>query len=221
MAEPVAPVAPPGPGPFATLRRFTFTDAATTAPASSSVTTASSTATATTHRRRAHRRQRRCRPAAPSTPVLDRHRVVRLPFSNGMTTVRANSTAPFDSRYCQVFADERFSRAIVTLNGRRVAEVVHDIRWYSTKDFSFDYANWGPDPAVHTALETAFFPVGATMEYRGQTRKATPITRSRPPPPARCASRRRTARCRSTPGRSPRRWPSSSASTPVTCLAAR
>jgi len=176
MAEPAAPQAPAASGPFRTLRSFTFTDAGNFSARVFSGDTS------------------QLDPQGYFLANDDRTILsggVEQPFarntlywtgtewydcpSDGVGAIRANSVAPFDSLFCRTYADQRQSSATVTLTGRRIADVVRDIRWYSSKDFAFDYANWGPDPAVHTALETAFFPAGATMEYRGQTRQATPI----------------------------------------------
>lgn len=93
----------------------------------------------------------------------------------GVNITRVNSKAPFDSRFCQSYDDEGVSSSAVTLDGRRISEVVRDIRRYGSKDGTFDYRNWGPDQNVHTQLANAFFPAGSTMNYRGSLRKATPI----------------------------------------------
>ena len=86
-----------------------------------------------------------------------------------------NSKAPFDSSYCKGYLDERASSTTLTLAGRRMSDVVNDIRAYGSKDYGADYGSWGPNPSVHTQLASSFFPAGATMEYRGNLRKATPI----------------------------------------------
>ena len=82
--------------------------------------------------------------------------------------------APFDSRFCQSFDDERVSSTTATLDGRLMSEIVRDIRRYGSKDGTFDYRNWGPDQNVHTQLASATFPAGSTLSYQGSLRKATP-----------------------------------------------
>lgn len=91
--------------------------------------------------------------------------------SDGVGAIIANSTA---STFCRSYDDERYNSATVTLAGRLISDVVQDIRWYPTKDFTFDYANWGPSPTL-PALTGLTFPAGATMEYRGSLRKSTPL----------------------------------------------
>jgi hypothetical protein len=93
-------------------------------------------------------------------------------FVNGRATFPANSKAPFDSKWCQTYDEERYNRVTVTLNGRRISDVVQDIRWYSSRDGTFDHANWGPAPNL---TGTAVFPDGATMTIQGNLRKATPF----------------------------------------------
>jgi hypothetical protein len=95
--------------------------------------------------------------------------------SDGLGINLINSKAPFNSIYCKAYLDERVSNTTLTLAGRRVSDVVNDIRAYGSTDFGTSYGNWGPNPAVHTQLANTFFPAGATMEYRGLQRKATPI----------------------------------------------
>lgn len=176
LAAPAAPQAPVEAGPFRALRSFTFTDAAN-------------------FTARVFEGDSSARDAQGYFLANDRRTIVsggiEQPFarnhlywtgsewydcpSDGTGIIRSNAAAPFDSLFCRSYADERHSSATVTLAGRRMADVVRDIRWYSSQDFTFDPAQWGPDPAVHTVLENRFFPSGATMEYRGQLRKATPL----------------------------------------------
>lgn len=176
MAEPAAPGAPSGPGPARVLRSFSFADVNNYAWRAFSGDSSQLD--------------------SEGYFLADDERVtvsggVAMPFvrnrlywtgsqwyacpDDGVGVIRANSVAPFDSLYCQTYGDERHSSVVATLDGRNMAEVVRDIRWYSTKDFGFDYANWGPDPDLHAALASATFPAGSTLEYRGQVRTATPI----------------------------------------------
>ena len=95
--------------------------------------------------------------------------------SDGVGINRVSSKAPNASEYCKGYLDERAENTTLTLDGRRMSDVVNDIRAYGSKDGTFDYGGWGPNPSVHTQLAGSFFPAGATMEYRGTLRKATPI----------------------------------------------
>ncbi len=95
--------------------------------------------------------------------------------SDGVGVLVAKASAPFDSLFCKTYLDQRLSNAVVTLDGRNIADVVRDIRLYSSKDFGFDYAGWGPNPDAHSGLANAVFPPGSTVEYRGTQRKATPV----------------------------------------------
>ncbi len=95
--------------------------------------------------------------------------------SNGVQVNRVNSVAPFDSTYCKAYLDERASSVTLTLAGRRMSDVVNDIRAYGSKDGTFDYVGWGPSTSAHPALASALFPAGSTMEYRGTQRTATPL----------------------------------------------
>lgn len=93
----------------------------------------------------------------------------------GSKVIRVNSVAPFDSSYCAGYLDQRAQNTVLTIAGRRMSDVVNDIRAYGSKDGSFDYAGWGPNPSTQPQLATALFPAGATMEYRGNRRIATPV----------------------------------------------
>jgi len=79
------------------------------------------------------------------------------------------------SEYCKAYKDSDRTRSIVTLEGRNVAEVIRDIRWYSTKDGTYDYAGFGPNPDTTPAIANAVFPPGSTMHYQGSKRDATPF----------------------------------------------
>lgn len=94
--------------------------------------------------------------------------------SSGVGALATSGTAPFTSIFCRTYVDDRANSVTVTLAGRLISDVVQDIRWYSSKDGTFDYANWGPSPG-HADLVGKAFPAGATMEYRGTQRRATPL----------------------------------------------
>lgn len=94
--------------------------------------------------------------------------------NSGDAVSRQNSQAPFDSRFCRTYDDEGVSSSTATLDGRRMSDVVRDIRRFGSKDGSFDYRNWGPDQNVHVQLANAFFPAGSTLSHRASLRKATP-----------------------------------------------
>jgi hypothetical protein len=95
--------------------------------------------------------------------------------NDGVAVLTVKATTPFDSLFCKTYADERGADATLTLDGRSMADVVRDIRWYGSKDGSFDYAGWGPNPDVHTGLAAQVFPAGSTMSYRESLRKASPL----------------------------------------------
>ncbi len=77
--------------------------------------------------------------------------------------------------YCQSYKDSERRRSVVTLDGRSVQDVLRDIRWYPTKDGSYDYAGFGPNPDTTPAFVGATFPAGATLTYQSSKRDATPI----------------------------------------------
>lgn len=173
-AEPVAPAAA---GPFEVLRRFTFTDpdnySQRVFKGDNSVLDAAGYFTADdlidTKVNGVAQPTARNRLYWTGSLWLD------CPVGDGSKAIRANSKAPFDSLFCEGFGDERVSSTTIMLAGRRMADVVNDIRAYGSKDGGFDHAGWGPNPNVHTQLATTVFPAGATMEYRGNLRKATPL----------------------------------------------
>lgn len=177
MAEPAAPQPPAGPGPFSVLRSFTFTDAANF----SARTYGGDASLLDTEGYYAITDIRESRSAGVDVP-FQRHRLFWTGSewfdcpADAAGAFRANPKPPFDSQYCKGYQDERVDAATVTLDGRSMADVVRDIRWYPTPDGGFNHAGWGPNPDVHTQLAAATFPAGATMEYRGNLRKATPIT---------------------------------------------
>jgi hypothetical protein len=95
--------------------------------------------------------------------------------SDGVGINPVNSKAPFNTIYCKTYLEDRHNDAVLTLAGRRMSDVVNDIRRYGSRDYAFDYGNWGPNPALQTQLANSFFPAGSTMTYRGVVRKATPV----------------------------------------------
>lgn len=84
------------------------------------------------------------------------------------------------SDYCQSFKDRDRTRSVVTLDGRSVQDVLREIRWYPTRDASFNYAGFGPNPDTTPALVGAVFPAGATMSYFSGTRDTTAMTLGTP-----------------------------------------
>lgn len=172
-----APAAPAGPGPFAQLRSFTFTDAANFSLRSfqgdDSVLDAQGYFLADDIAETVV--------GGVPQPVA-RHRSywtgsawVDCLVGEGSRAIRANSRAPYDSSYCEGYRYERVGGDVtLTLDGRAMSDVVNDIRAYGSKDGSFDYGGWGPNPAVHTQLASRVFPVGATMTYRSNRTLATP-----------------------------------------------
>lgn len=86
-----------------------------------------------------------------------------------------NSVAPYDGYYCRGYVDEVVSETALTVAGRRMADVVNDIRAYGGIDLGRTYSRWGPNPAQVPALASVLFPVGAEMSYRGSRRTATPL----------------------------------------------
>lgn len=79
------------------------------------------------------------------------------------------------SDYCRSYRDTDRTRSVATLDGRNVAEVLRDIRWYPTKDGTYSYANFGPNPDTTPGLSTAVFPAGSAMQYTASMRAATPF----------------------------------------------
>ena len=177
IAEPAAPVAPAGPGPFETLRTWTYTDAQNYF--FRLFTGDSSVLDAAGYYQVAE--QRRNVVASVVTPQL-RNALYWTGTEwfdcpiEATGFFSANSVAPRNSTYCKTFLDDRYNSATVTLENRMMGDVLREIRWYSSKDGTFDYAGWGPNPDVHTALNTARFPAGATMEHRGNLRTGTPVS---------------------------------------------
>ncbi len=167
--------APAEAGPFETLRSFTYTDANNfnwrAFVGNSSVTNSSNQYTASEVR--SIKNNGVATPFARNQLMWTGSDWYDCP-SSGENIIVARAVAPFDSSYCKTYLDERHSLVTLTLDGRRLSDVVNDIRAYGSKDGAFDYGGWGPSTSAHPALAQAFFPAGSTMEYRGNLRKATP-----------------------------------------------
>jgi hypothetical protein len=95
--------------------------------------------------------------------------------SDGRGVVQTRQAAPFDSVFCGTYVDQVVGTTTLTLDGRNMADVVRDIRAFGSKDGSFDYAGWGPNPDVHTQLAGHAFPAGSTMTYRSNQGRITPL----------------------------------------------
>jgi trimeric autotransporter adhesin len=177
IAEPTAPAAPAGPGPFETLRMWTYTDTQNyffrLFTGDSSVLDAAGYFQVAEQRRNVVAGA--VTPQARSALYWTGTEWFDCPIeATGFFS--ANSVAPRNSIYCKAFLDDRYNSATVTLDNRLMGDVLREIRWFSSKDSSFDYGNFGPNPDVHTALNTARFPAGATMEHRGNLRTGTPVS---------------------------------------------
>ena len=176
IAEPAASVAPAGPGPFETVHNWTFANALNYTlklhTGDSSQVDGQGYFGVT---------EQRLTVAAGAVVPFVRNTLYWTGTewfdcpANAAGYFFAKVTAPFNSSYCKVYFDERYNSATITLDGRLMADVLRDIRWYATKEDGFDYAGWGPNPDVLTALATAKFPAGATMTHNGNLRTATPI----------------------------------------------
>ena len=177
IAEPAAPVAPAGPGPFEVVRVWTYADAANYF--FRNFTGDTSVVDALGNYNIAE--QRRNVVAGAVVPFVRNNL-----FWTGTEWFACpgeatgyffgSTTAPFGSSYCKSFLDDRYNDVTVTLDNRLMGDVLREIRWFSSKDGTFDYATWGPNPDVHTALNTARFPAGATMTHRGNLRVGSPIS---------------------------------------------
>lgn len=95
--------------------------------------------------------------------------------SDGRGVSKTRQVAPFDSVFCGTYVDQIIGTTTLTLDGRSMAEVVRDIRAFGSRDGSFDYAGWGPNPDVHTQLAGHAFPAGSTMSYRSNQARVTPL----------------------------------------------
>ena len=139
------PAAPAGPGPFVSLRSFTYTDAANYNWRDFSGN--SSTLDAQGYYLISERRETR---SGGALQPFQRNRLYWTGSAwfdcgnSGAEVTRVNSAAPFDSRFCQSYDDERVSSTTATLDGRLMSDIVRDIRRYGSKDGTFDYRNWGP-----------------------------------------------------------------------------
>ena len=91
---------------------------------------------------------------------------------NDLQGVLRYTLMPRMSTYCRAFVNMNTAPVIVTLDGRNMADVIQDIRWYPSKDGTFDYANYGPAPNT-PLLQAGTFPPGSTMQYQtvNQTRE--------------------------------------------------
>lgn len=81
---------------------------------------------------------------------------------------------PRESSYCRSFNNTSTAPVVVTLDGRNMADVLRDIRWYPSKDGVFDYAGWGANPDTTPALAAGTFPPGSTMYYQHNTQTREP-----------------------------------------------
>jgi len=92
---------------------------------------------------------------------------------DGLGVLLANDSTGEDV-YCNAYFDGNRHRTTVTLDGRNMAEVMRDIRWYDTKDGLFSFAGWGANPDTTPALAAATFPAGSQMYYARFTRHTAP-----------------------------------------------
>ena len=91
---------------------------------------------------------------------------------NDLQGVLRYTLMPRLSTYCRSFVTTTTPPVFVTLDGRSMADVIQDIRWYPSKNGTFDYANYGPAPNT-PLLQARTFPPGSTMYYQttNQTRE--------------------------------------------------
>lgn len=178
MAEPPAPTAPVEPPDDVSLRRFTFTDAGNFS----------------------YRTLRGEAPASDGAQVLLEQweffqNGVRVPWrrdalywtgsewyacpddpNGNPVAVGTFNDRTATSEYCKSYRDSDRRRTVVGLAGRSVQDVLRDIRWYPTKDGSYDYAGFGPNPEVTPEIVGKVFPAGATMSYASSMRENSPMT---------------------------------------------
>ena len=171
------PVAPTTSGPFATLRNFTFTDAANynwrIFDGDSSVLDASGAYS--------FNERRRVLSAGVEQPfVRNRSYWTGTEWydcpSDGINIGTTASTAPHRSVYCKGYTDERVGNTTLTVGGRLMADVINDIRAYGSTDNGVSAGNWGPRPSSFPVLATTRFPEGSTLDYRGFLTTATPLS---------------------------------------------
>ncbi len=171
-----AAVAPTSSGPFATLRNFSFTDAANynwrIYDGDSSVLDSAGLYT--------FNERRRTVSAGVEQPfVRGRSYWTGTEWydcpSDGINIGTTASAAPNRGVYCKTYTDERVGATTLTVGGRLMSDVVNDIRAYGSTDNGSTYANWGPRPSSFPVLATTRFPEGATLEYRGFVTTATPL----------------------------------------------
>lgn len=128
-------------------------------------------------------------PGASDLEVWDGTRWVSCPKER--TSVSLYNPTTRESVYCGGYLSSFVRSTTVTLDGRSVADVVRDVRWYPTPDRTNRFSDWGPDPDVHAArLAGLVFPSGSTMRYHVSTQTQDPplvnlsdAARVRVPPP--------------------------------------
>lgn len=91
-------------------------------------------------------------------------------FVNEATPV--NAAGESDSLYCNALKS-RSKRTNVDISGRKIIDVVREIRAYPGAETSGSaFATWGPDPsqpATQSALGDAVFPAGSVLSHRRVT----------------------------------------------------
>lgn len=75
-----------------------------------------------------------------------------------------------DSVYCNAYRSTNV-RAVVDIAGKKMADVVNDVRAYPLPSTQGKYPHWGPEP---TLLGTAVFPAGAKLIHQTGSQLATP-----------------------------------------------
>lgn len=91
---------------------------------------------------------------------------------NDLVGVLRYTHSPRASTYCRSFVSTSTAPVVVTLDGRNMSEVIQDVRWYPSKDGTFDFASYGPSPG-NALLQAGTFPPGSTMYFQriDQTRE--------------------------------------------------
>lgn len=83
-----------------------------------------------------------------------------------------NAAGESTSLYCKT-VQSRSRRANVDISGRKIIDVVREIRAYPGLDAAGGaFSNWGPNPeaaAIRSALGTAVFPAGSVLSHRTVT----------------------------------------------------
>ena len=93
---------------------------------------------------------------------------------NDLVGVLRYTLAPRLSTYCRAFVNTTTAPVTMTLEGRNMADVLRDIRWYPSKDGVFDYANFGPNPDTTPLLQAGTFPAGSALSYQTQVQTREP-----------------------------------------------